>query len=107
MDSKTEDGDTESDTGVMYLQHGIIPDMNKKVYLQINFHGCGAFGYYLSHCPETEGQQNPNVKDEEQSEEKVEEETVEGDQHMQIQEMMDNACSLSSDGLYLVDFRGC
>ena len=53
-DPKKEDIKKELDTGAMYSQDGVVPGTNKKVYLQIKFHGCGAFGHYLSHCPETE-----------------------------------------------------
>ena len=105
-DPKKEDINKESDTGVMYSQDGGVPGTNKNVYLQIKCRGYGAFGHHLSHCPETERQQNLNVESEEPNEEK-EEEIVEGDQHMQLEEMMEDAVYSSSDGLYLLDFREC
>ena len=90
----------------MYSQDGIVPGTNDKVYSQINCHGCGAFGYYLLYCPETEGQQNLNLKNEEPSGEK-EVEVIAGGQHVQLVEMMDDVVSSSSDGSYLIDFRDC
>jgi len=89
----------------MYSQDWVVSGTNNKVYSQVKCHGCGQFGHYLSHCLDGDRQQNLNIKEEPSKAKGEEEEIAEGDQHMQIEEIMDDVCSSSSDGLYLIDFK--
>ena len=76
------------------------------MYPGIKCHGCGRYGHYLSHCPDADGQQNLIVE-ETKEDKKDEEGNVNRDQHLQMNDMMNDASSSSSDGSYLVDFRSC
>lgn len=87
----------------MYAQEELVPRTNGKTYASVKCYGCDKFGHYLSHCPEENGQQNMDIEeDHAKNDEDIKED--EGDQNLQIEDMLEDGDSLSNNDSYLVDF---
>ena len=89
---------------MVYQQEEVVPGTNEKVHASTKCNGCNKFGHHMSHCSKPEINQNLMIEGEQDPDDKKEQKD-EGANHMHLLEMMNEADSSSSDGLYMVDFR--